>query len=67
MAVRAVSYSACVSDCLPSPDKLWTRHENAVTCAQAVAPGVVSTSSLDGRVVTWSLTGLDVSLATLGL
>lgn len=43
---------------------LWTKHQGAITCVQAVArapSGAVtafSTSGLDGRVVVWNVSAL---------
>jgi actin related protein 2/3 complex, subunit 1A/1B len=55
-------------------DTLWTKHENTITAMSDASPaGTVGpmrklcTSSLDGRLVTWDLTTIDVQLASLHL
>jgi actin related protein 2/3 complex subunit 1A/1B len=53
-------------------DALKTKHERAITGLSNATPRagnvqLVSTSSLDGRLITWNLSALDISLATLGI
>jgi actin related protein 2/3 complex, subunit 1A/1B len=55
-------------------DTLWTQHENAITDIQDASPAgsvgplkKISTSALDGRLVIWDLSTIDISLASLHL
>lgn len=52
-------------------DKLWTKHENTITCMQQAdrcAPDSVthvSSTSLDGSLVMWELNNLDIDFAAM--
>ena len=52
-------------------DKLWTKHENTITCMQQAdtspTDGMthVSTTSLDGSLVIWELNNLDIDFAAM--
>lgn len=54
-------------------DELWTKHENAITCIQRLAPSTdptctsFSTSALDGRIVVWDLPTLSIDMGALGV
>jgi hypothetical protein len=37
------------------PDKLWTKHENAVTALVNMGNGFVSTTGTDGKLVIWNM------------
>jgi len=36
-------------------DKLWTKHENAVTALVNMGNGFVSTTGTDGKLVIWNM------------
>ena len=59
-----VSKGESAADSSSAASALWTKHQGAITCLQAMArapSGAVtsfSTSGLDGRVVVWTLADL---------
>ena len=55
-------------------DTLWTKHENAIIDIRDMSPAgsvgalrKISTCALDGRLVMWDLTTIDVQLASLSI